>query len=110
VVSAALAWLERDRPRFLKWASRALQSLPPRRDNPVATRGLFGAERWDVPVGGEWFGPLAAAAQELESIRPVLTRRFGGHVAPGDILRAMLAEWDRPAFRALIVAERSAAA
>jgi hypothetical protein len=104
LVSAALSWLERDRPGFLKWAGRALRSLSPRMGNPVEDHGLFGAERWEVPVAGDWFSDFANVAEELERGSPLVKRQLR-YVSAWDLFRAMLAEWDRPGFRALIVME-----
>lgn len=101
LVRAAAGWLQRDRAGFVKWARRSVRSLSPRRGNPVADHGLFGAERWDVPVAGDWFSDFADVAEELEKGSSFLRRRFR-HVSAWDIFRAMLAEWKRPGFRALL--------
>ncbi len=104
LVARASSWLRRDRAGFVKWAGRALRGLSPRMVNPVEDRGLFGAQRWEVPVAGDWFTEFADVAEEIEKGSPSLKRRLH-HVTAWDIFRAMLAEWKRPAFRARLGAE-----
>ena len=98
LVAAALSWLKRDRKGFVEWAGRALRRLKPRRGNPVARKGLLGAEWWEVPVAGEWFTLIADAADEAQAQAPARTvRRYLGGFSAWDIMRAMLSDWDRPA-------------